>query len=300
MRKSVVALKYNPTLSVKENAEMCGVSESAIRKYIKENNIDRNFDSKTVRQKAITELHEKSPHLSLREMSRELGYSVNTIRKYLNVELVSKDNTLKVSKFDTSKNTNIIKSTSTNQDEILANILKLYTQTETFDCDLTYSIGVFYRNIPQPQLKFDKYPQIEGVKQLNEAHNIVKGSLNSVIFDLPFITKQGVEIEKSAIANRFNCFHSAGEMLETNDLMLTLSHKILKKKGILIVKTMDTCYAGKQIWVSDYVIQKAKEIGFELFDKFILLSNKRHLRFTGIQRHARKYHSYFLVFKKIT
>lgn len=298
MKKSLVAIRYNPSLTVKENAEICGVSQSAIRKYIQENNIDRNFDSKTARAKAIKELREKSPHLSLREMSRELGYSINTIRKYLNVELVSKDNTLKVSKFDTSKNTNIVKSTSTNQDEILANILKLYTSADTFNCDLTYSIGVFYRNIPQPQLKYDKYPQVEGVKQLNEAHNIVKGSLNSVIFDLPFITKQGAEVEKSAIANRFNCFHSAGEMLETNDLMLALSHKILKKKGVLTVKTMDTCYAGKQIWVSDYVIQKATDMGFELLDKFILLSNKRHLRFTGEQRHARKYHSYFLVFVK--
>ena len=171
---------------------------------------------------------------------------------------------------------------------------------DTFDCDLTYSIGVFYRNIPSPQLKYDKYPQVEGVKQLNDAYNIEDCSLNSAIYDLPFITKQGVEVEKSAIANRFNCFHSASEMLETNDVMLALSHKILKKKGVLVVKTMDTCYAGKQIWVSDYVIQKASAMGFELEDKFILLSNKRHLRFTGEQRHARKYHSYFLVFKKIT
>lgn len=297
MKKSLIAICYNPSLSVKENAEICGVSQSAIRKYIQENNIDRNFDSKTARAKAIKELREKSPHLSLREMSRELGYSVNTIRKYLS-EDVSKDDTTKVSKFDTSKNTNIIKSTSTNQDEILANILKLYVGNETFDCDLTYSIGVFYRNIPAPQLKYDKYPQIVGVKQLDDAYNIEDCSLNSVIYDLPFITKQGVEVEKSAIANRFNCFHSASEMLQTNDVMLTLSHKILKKKGILVIKTMDTCYAGKQIWVSDYVIQKATSMGFELLDKFILLSNKRHLRFTGEQRHARKYHSYFLVFVK--
>ena len=41
-----VKLKYEPNLSVRENAVRCGVSESAIRKFIRTNGIDRNYDNK--------------------------------------------------------------------------------------------------------------------------------------------------------------------------------------------------------------------------------------------------------------
>ena len=55
-KNSSVHYKYNPALSIKENAERCGVSESAIRKYIKENNIDRRRDSAIYKQKTILAL----------------------------------------------------------------------------------------------------------------------------------------------------------------------------------------------------------------------------------------------------
>ena len=41
-----VKLKYDPNLSIKENAQRCGVSESAVRKFIRVNHIDRRFDAK--------------------------------------------------------------------------------------------------------------------------------------------------------------------------------------------------------------------------------------------------------------
>ena len=80
--------------------------------------------------------------------------------------------------------------------------------------------------------------------------------------------------------------------------MLELSSKVLAKGGILVLKTMDISSPYGQIWVSNYVCNKAVELGFELVDKFILISSKRYIFYKGEQRHARKYHSYFLVFKK--
>lgn len=64
MTKSIIALKYNPCLSIAENAERCGVSESAIRKYIRANRIDRNYDNKVAKQKAILALRESCYVLS--------------------------------------------------------------------------------------------------------------------------------------------------------------------------------------------------------------------------------------------
>ena len=51
-----IKLKYDPNLSVRENAVRCGVSESAIRKFIRTNGIDRNYDNKVVRKRAILAL----------------------------------------------------------------------------------------------------------------------------------------------------------------------------------------------------------------------------------------------------
>ena len=299
-KKPSVHYKYNPALSIKENAERCGVSESAIRKYIKENNIDRRRDSAIYKQKTILALKENNPDISIAEIVRQTGYSTNTIKKYINApENHSKIDTNKVSKFDVSNKT-VIKSISDDQEEILYNILKLYVNKDRYDCDFTYSIGNFYKHIPQPYLKFDKYPQVEGVQPLEEAENIPECSLNSIVVDLPFIVKHHKYIkEQNHIINRFDCFDSVEELYATNDYILELSYKTLAKSGYLVMKTMDICAPQGQVWVSNYVCNKALDLGFELVDKFILTFPTRHIFYKGEQRHARKYHSYFLVFRKM-
>lgn len=177
--------------------------------------------------------------------------------------------------------------------------MKLYVKSDRYDCDFTYSIGNFYKHIPQPRLKFDKYPQMEGVQRLEEAENLPDNSLNSVVVDLPFIVKDNKFVnDKSLIINRFNCFEDDKELYAANDYMLELSSKVLAKGGILVLKTMDISSPYGQIWVTNYVCNKAVELGFELVDKFILISSKRYIFYKGEQRHARKYHSYFVVFKK--
>ena len=298
-KKSPLTYKYNPALSVKEIAERCGVSVATIRKFIKENSIDRRRDAAIHKQKTILTLKEKNPNISIAKIARQTGYSENTVRKYINAtENHSKIDTNKVSKFDTSNKT-VIKSISDDQEEILYNILKLYVNKDRYDCDFTYSIGNFYKHIPKPDLKFDKYPQVEGVQPLEQAENIPDCSLNSIVVDLPFIVKHHKYIkEQNHIINRFDCFDSVEELYATNDYILELSYKILAKSGYLVMKTMDICAPRGQVWVSNYVCNKALELGFELVDKFILICPIRHLYFKGEQRHARKYHSYFLVFKK--
>lgn len=104
-----IKLKYDPNLSVRENAVRCGVSESAIRKFIRTNGIDRNYDNKVAKKRAILTLKEENPSISLAEMAHRLGYSVNTIRKYLQMDLgQSKITTSKVSTFDLSNKKFII------------------------------------------------------------------------------------------------------------------------------------------------------------------------------------------------
>lgn len=46
-------INYSPSLSIKQNADRCGVTESAIRKYITEAGIDRRYDEQMKRYNAV-------------------------------------------------------------------------------------------------------------------------------------------------------------------------------------------------------------------------------------------------------
>lgn len=291
---------YNPYLSVKENAENNGVSVAAVRWYIKVNGIDRKLDNSIIKKRRIEEIRKENPNISIKELSVRTGYSVNTIKKHLNAPIdSSRNDSLKLSTFDITKQKFVIKSVSRNQTEILSNILQLYVKTPTFDCDLTYSIGNFYLQLPKPQLRFDKYPQVKGIKSLDEVSEIKDNSLHSIVIDLPFLVKSEKDATRSMIARRFNSFLTLEELYNTNEEMIALSYKLLKKGGYLIMKTMDFTFASKQVWVANFVQNKAIEIGFALEDIFILIASQRLLQTKGvIQHHARKFHSYFFVFKK--
>lgn len=291
-------INYNPLLSVKKNAANNNVTVAAIRSYIRTNGIDRKLDNAIAIKRRIDEVVKANSDISLRQLSAQLGYSVNTVRKYLAQNAcVSNSDKTKISMFDTSKWKAVI---NDNQDEILFNILRLYVGESSFDCDLTYSVGVFYRNLPQPSMKYDKYPQLDDVLYLEQAYDIENGSLHSVVVDLPFIVKNSEkDAQSSMIAQRFNCFYSVEELYQANVDILNLAYSKLHKDGFLITKTMDFVYAAKQYWISNFVQNKAAKKGFILEDIFILVSKHKILSAKeGKQHHARKFHSYFFVFRK--
>ena len=298
MEKTLSYQNYNPALSLKENAAIIGCSVSALKKHLRKKDVDTKYDSAYVRWKTINDYKEAHPSQSLRKKSEALGYSINTIRKY---ESLSEDSlhvsfrdTNKVSQFDI-RNNNAIRSISSNQTDILSGIMKLYNEGKSFDADLTASRLKFYTRIPVPENLFDKFPQLPQVKDLAEADSLPDSTFSSIIFDLPFIIAAG---SRSLIKERFTFFDSVEELYRANDEMLSRSYRLLKPDGLLVIKTMDVCSGGKQYWVSDYVLRKSQEMGFELLDKFILVADYRLFSQTKKQHHARKYHSYFFVFRK--
>ena len=58
----------------------------------------------------------------------------------------------------------MVRSVYFDQDEILRGIMRLHSP-KGFDCDMTYGNGQFWKNLPQPRLKFDIDPQVAGVQQ---------------------------------------------------------------------------------------------------------------------------------------
>lgn len=91
---------------------------------------------------------------------------------------------------------NVIKSISFDQKEILYNIMQLHNNGEPFECDITYSSGKFYEPkkndkyvIPYPSLKMDVFPIKEDVIKIEpfKPLPLEDNSISSIVIDLPFV-----------------------------------------------------------------------------------------------------------------
>ena len=298
-----IKMLYDAKLSVEDNAERCEVSVPTMNLWLRMNGVNRLFDSMYLRWKQVKQIQKHHPSWSRRKIAQETGYAINTVRKYYSMDKFEKSmDEDKISTFDTSKSKFLIKSINDDQQEILNNIIKLYIKEGYIQADFTFSKGIFYRdnNVITPKYRFDKYPkQCEGVLDLKKADKLIEdGTLHSCIVDLPFLVTRKEWTKNCKMHQRFNSFNDMKEATEANKAMLKLSYEKLQKKGIMIMKTQDLFTAGHQIWMSHLVHQWAVEQGFDVIDKLILTSDMRMLSSGMNQKCARKYHSYFFVFKK--
>lgn len=197
---------------------------------------------------------------------------------------------------------NLIKSISYDQDEIIKNIMRLYTGE--IEVDPTYSKGVFYRNLPEPQLKFDKNPIGEDVVEADcRDLPLEDESVNSIMFDPPFIATTGKSHDekkkgRNIIVERFGRYTSMDELYQFYGDSLQEFARVLKTGGYLVVKIQDVVSSGKQYLSHVEMINRAEKAGFHAEDLFVLLAKSRLIGHWKTQKHARKFHSYFIVFKK--
>ena len=200
----------------------------------------------------------------------------------------------------------LVKNISYDQSEIIRNILSLHVPGGKIDCDPTFSIGGFYRGtgIEAPALRFDIAPQTEGVAQADARHlPLEDDSISCMIFDPPFLATTGKSLREgkgNIINRRFGVFSSEDELFQFYRDALAEAHRVLKPDGILIFKCQDKVSSGKQYWSHVFVINEAVEAGFYPLDLFILLAKTRLVADWQAknQKHARKFTSFFWVFKK--
>lgn len=301
MRK--ITIIYDPQLTLEEIASRNGCSVNTVRQYIRQQQIDRQGDNMILLLKQIRDYRKQG--LTYDEIGKKTGKSYATIAKYAkmkieetNIRSLQDEN--KRSAIQDGRNRSMIKSYSKDQEEILVAILNLYVGKKTFDCDLTYGDGKFYRHIPIPKSIYDIQHKDHDVRPIIEAGVLPEQSMMSIVMDPPFIIQARVNDDnRSVIHKRYSSFSSEQELKETYYELMQLAHRLLKVKGILVIKTQDTNYNGKQIWVHTIVERYAQEIGFELEDLFIKTQDHVMLRATlSQQTHARKYHSYFYVYRK--
>lgn len=217
---------------------------------------------------------------------------------------------------------NVIRSVSYDQHSILKDIIDLHNNGNSFDVDLTYSIGAFYGTfkrianngieeeytIPRPKYTFDICPQDEYTQKIDAWGNIPldDNSVNSVVVDLPFViaprdsasTKEDKE-GRNITFKRFSSFYPVNELLSSYKHWLEESYRILKDDGILIWKCQNTITGGKFLCSEEWSWLCAIATGFEELDRFTLIAKARlHSGKIKTQQHARNFSSVFWVFKK--
>ena len=191
----------------------------------------------------------------------------------------------------------IVKSVADNQDTILEWIHRLYCPYY-FEMDLTYGKGEFYKNIPQPEYPYDLYPKFDYVEKGDSKYiNAPKNSMNSIIYDPPFCFGVHGKTLESAQARKYSMYKDFKSLKDDYQETLKECHRALKPNGILVFKCQDYT-DSKTTFTHCFVYNWAIEIGFKPIDLFILTNTFKLCNTQIKQRHSRKFHSYFWVFKK--
>lgn len=195
---------------------------------------------------------------------------------------------------------NVIKSLEFDQREIIAGIMQLHNIAR-FDADVTYGNGSFWKDLPKPVRCFDKDDTLNGCETAcSTSIPVETGSINSLMFDPPFLTyiKQGRD-NGTIMGKRFSGYWTYTELEEHYIGTITEAARILKPKGIFVIKCQDIVHNHRLHATHVNVINWAEEF-FRLKDLYVLGAKHRLPRANsaGIQRHARIFHSYFMVFER--
>lgn len=194
-------------------------------------------------------------------------------------------------------------------------ILKLYVPLGASGCDVTYGKGSFWSSEARErvgELRATDLAQ-DGVDL--SALPYADASQGFHVLDPPYMCgffrpdheKTKALASHSDFADRYAhhvggsykglFYHPAVEAIYADGL--AEAWRVLEPGGVQITKCMDEVSNHTQYLTHVNIINKAVELGFQVKDLFVVVrADKPHGKRIQNQEHARKNHSYFLVFKK--
>ncbi len=197
----------------------------------------------------------------------------------------------------------VIKSVSYDQQEIISGIMKL-CGIDRFDVDLTYGNGKFWNEENMPINRFDIDDSLSNLTAVCSSVDtpLADSSVMSAMFDPPFLTY--VRESRSGngnmvMAKRFSGYWRYDELAEHYQQTAKEAARILARKGVFVVKCQDIIHNHKMHCTHANMIEWCAE-WFRLKDLFVLPAKHRMPapNRAGSQKHARIFHSYFLVFER--
>lgn len=197
----------------------------------------------------------------------------------------------------------VVKSVYDNQLDILDAIVALHAP-QGFECDLTYGNGAFWERQKRPQFCYDVDPQARWV-ETNCSTEIQhdESTLGNTVFDPPFLTyvRSGRGGNgRMIMSRRFGGYWTYQELEDHYRKTLAEAARVMRSGAVLVFKCQDIVHNHRLHSTHSNVINWAEECGFRLKDSFVLVANHRlpSPNRKGTQKHARIFHSYFLVLER--
>lgn len=197
--------------------------------------------------------------------------------------------------------------------DLFPKILTLHVRDGATIADVTYGTGVFWRNVDRGRYTLHTTDVQTGVDCRSLPYK--DGSLDCVVLDPPymegFYRRESGHLAGNGNYRAFRDYYSNGEATtkgpKYHDAVLDMyfkagaeARRVLKENGVLIVKCQDEVSANRQRLTHIEIINDYEAHGFYTKDLFVLVrTNRPGVSRLKKQSHARKNHSYFLVFVKI-
>lgn len=199
---------------------------------------------------------------------------------------------------------------------IFPKILELHVPVGAKVADVTWGKGVFWKNVPQhlyhivasdismgidcrslpyEDASYDCVildpPYMEGFYRSNEAHKAGMGTYRS----FADAYSNGTEVDTKYVGTK-KWQNAVIDMYKESSVE---AYRVLKKGGVFIVKCQDAVSANLQWFTHVDIMYYCEHIGFYSKDLFIVVrTGTPSVSKIKKQVHARKNHSYFLVFVK--
>ena len=200
--------------------------------------------------------------------------------------------------------------------DVFPQVLKLHVPEGATVADVTWGRGVFWNNVNTAKYNILSSDIAMGVDCRDLPYD--DASIDCVVLDPPYM--EGFYRESSAhkaasgTHTAFARAYSNGTEKDTQykgtskwqqavtDMYIRASreaYRVLKGNGLLIVKCQDAVSAGLQWMTHVDIINECRQMGFYTKDLFVVVrTGKPAVSRIKKQVHARKNHSYFIVFAK--
>ena len=196
--------------------------------------------------------------------------------------------------------------------DVFLQILQLHVPHGAIVADVTWGKGVFWQKVREGLYDVRATDISMGVDCRDLPYH--NGEIDCVVLDPPymegFYRDRGSQKAGGGSHSTFREHYSNGDerpaRLKWHAAVTDLyreagreAYRVLRDNGILIVKCQDEVSANKQWLTHVEIINDYEELGFYTKDLFVVVrSNKPSVTRLKKQVHARKNHSYFLIFLK--
>jgi hypothetical protein len=210
--------------------------------------------------------------------------------------------------------------------DVFPNVLSLHVPKGSLVADVTFGKGVFWKKVTPGEytvlasdISAKKQPKLPSFVNLTDGIDCRKlpyadEHLDCLVLDPPYMEGLYRSNEDNLAGDgthaAFRHSYSNGMATSTgpkwHDAVVDMymkagreAYRVLKNDGICIVKCQDEVSANKQRLTHVEIITGYESLGFYTKDLFVVVrQNKAGVSRLLKQEHARKMHSYFLVFQK--